>query len=75
MCIHRLFLLKKLQKELEALEISGGKAHDEVGDEIGNFENDGAQKVAKAMKKIERKPRAVKPKKDVKVTKSRTNKK
>lgn len=63
------------KKELEALEISGGKAHDEVADEIGNFENDGAQKVAKAMKKIERKPRAVKPKKDVKVTKSRTNKK
>ncbi len=79
------------KKELEALEISGGKTHDEVADEIGNFENDGAQKVAKAMKKMDRKLRAVKSKKDVikkgakgskgngkvdnKVAKSRTNKK
>lgn len=79
------------KKELEALEISGGKTHDQMADEIGNFENDGAQKVAKAMKKMERKPRVVKPKKDVikkrskgskgngktdsKVAKSRTNKK
>ena len=75
------------KKELEELENLGGKTHDEVADEIGNFENDGAQKVAKAMKKMERKPRAIKPKKDVikkggkgsktdgKVTKSRTNKK
>lgn len=75
------------KKELEALETSGGKSHDEVADEIGNFKNDGVQKVAKAMKKMERKPRATKSKKDVikkggkgskadgKVTKSRTNKK
>lgn len=53
------------KRELEALEISGGKTHDEMADEIGNFENDSAQKVAKAMKKMERKPRVVKPKKDV----------
>ncbi|MDQ5912412.1 MAG: GTPase [Patescibacteria group bacterium] len=79
------------KKELEEIENLGGKTHDEVADEIGNFENDGAQKVAKAMKKMERKPRATKPKKDVikkggkgskgnsksdsKTTKSRTNKK
>lgn len=75
------------KKELEELENLGGKSHDEIADEIGNFENDGAQKVAKAMKKMDRKPRAVKPKKDVikkggkggksdgKVVKSRTNKK
>jgi len=79
------------KRELEELENLGGKTHDEVADEIGNFENDGAQKVAKAMKKMERKPRTTKPKKDVikkgaksskgngkadsKTTKSRTNKK
>lgn len=67
------------KRELEALEISGGKTHDEAADEIGNFENDGAQKVAKAMKKMDRKPRVVKPKKDSKTNagsaKSRTNKK
>lgn len=67
----------------EAEEIS----HDDVADEIGDFKNDRAQKVAKAMKKVERKARVVKPTKDVikkgvkggksegKVAKSRTNKK
>ena len=65
------------KKEQEEKEISDAKAEKDA--EIGNFDTAGVQKVAKAMKKIARKPRVVKPKKDSKTNaggaKSRTNKK
>ncbi len=60
-------------------------SHDEQADKIGDFNIEESQKKAKAIKKIAKKPRAVKPKKDptgkdsklknTKVAKSRTNKK
>ncbi|MBP6975058.1 MAG: GTPase ObgE [Candidatus Pacebacteria bacterium] len=68
------------KKEMEEKEINDAQAEKDA--KIGNFEgfeNNGTQKAAKAMKKIARKPRVIKPKKDSKTNaggaKSRTNKK